>query len=48
METHRTEAFGCWCMYASTLFDWTGAYEIGVNTKVESGLLREGAFEYFV
>lgn len=48
METHRTKAFGCWCMYSSTFFDWTGAYEIGSNTKVESGLIREGAFEYFV
>ena len=45
METHRTKAFGR-CMYASTFFDWIGAYEIGSNTKVESGLLREGAFEY--
>ena len=48
MEQHRTKAFGCWCMYSSTFFDWTGAYEIGSNTKVESGLIREGAFEYFV
>ena len=45
METHRTKAFGR-CMYASTFFDWIGAYEIGSNTKVESGLLREAAFEY--